>query len=60
MKKIALEEHFVTPDLVGYGTSTSSIAQPQAWADASRRLLDFTEERLPEMDLHGIDMEVLS
>jgi 2,3-dihydroxybenzoate decarboxylase len=60
LKKIALEEHFVTPDLVGYGSSTSSIAQPQAWADASRRLLDFTEERLPEMDLHGLDMEVLS
>lgn len=60
MKKIALEEHFVTPDLVGYGTGTSSIAQPHAWADASRRLLDFTEERIPEMDAYGLDMQVLS
>jgi 2,3-dihydroxybenzoate decarboxylase len=60
MKKIALEEHFVTPDLVGYGTSTSSIAQPQAWADASRRLLDLTGERLEQMDAHGLDMQVLS
>lgn len=60
MKKIALEEHFVTPDLVGYGSGTSAIAQPQAWADASRRLLDFTEERIPEMDLYGLDVQVLS
>jgi len=60
MKKIALEEHFVTPDLVRYGSSTSAIAQPRAWAEASRRLLDFTAERLPDMDAHGIDMQVLS
>lgn len=60
MKLIALEEHFVTPDLVGYGAATSSIAQPGVWAEASRRLLDLTEERLPEMDAAGLDMEVLS
>lgn len=60
MRKIALEEHFVTPELVSYGSSTSTVAKPQAWADASRRLLDFTDERLPQMDAHGIDMEVLS
>ena len=60
MKKIALEEHFVTPELVAYGTSTSTIAQPGAWKEASRRLLDFTDERLPEMDRCGLDMQVLS
>lgn len=60
MRKIALEEHFVTPDLAGYGASTSSIAQPGVWAEASRRLLDFTEERLPDMDVHGLDVQVLS
>lgn len=60
MKLIALEEHFVTPELVGYGASTSSIAQPGVWAEASRRLLDLTEERLPLMDAAGLDMEVLS
>ena len=60
MKKIALEEHFVTTDLVGYGSSSSSIAQPGAWAEASRRLLDFVDERLPEMDAHGLDVQVLS
>lgn len=60
MRLVALEEHFVTPALVGHGSSTASIAQPGAWAEASRRLLDFTEERLPEMDAVGVDVEVLS
>ena len=60
MHKIALEEHFVTPDLIDYGSSARSIAQPAAWAEASRRLLDFTEERLPDMDAGGLDLEVLS
>jgi len=50
VRKIALEEHFVTPELAKYGASTSTVAQPQLWAEASRRLLDFTQERLPEMD----------
>ncbi len=60
MRKIALEEHFVTPDLAAYGAGTAAIAQPGAWRDASRRLLDFTDERLPQMDEAGIDIEVLS
>lgn len=60
MKLIGLEEHFVTPELVGYGNSTASIAQPAAWAEASRRLLDLTEERIVEMDAAGLDMQVLS
>ncbi|MFG2550939.1 amidohydrolase family protein [Streptomyces sp. NPDC048581] len=60
MKLIGLEEHFVTPELVGHGTSTASIAQPRAWAEASRRLLDLTEERLDDMDAAGLDMQVLS
>lgn len=60
MRKIALEEHFVTPDLAAYGAGTATIAQPGAWRDASRRLLDFTQERLPQMDQAGLDLQVLS
>lgn len=60
MRTIALEEHFVTPDLVAYGAGTASIAQPDAWRNASRRLLDFTEERLPHLEAAGVDAEVLS
>lgn len=28
VRKIALEEHFVTPELAKYGASTSTVAQP--------------------------------
>ena len=56
VRKIALEEHFVTPELAKYGACTSTAAQPQLWAETSRRLLDFTHERLPEMDRFGFDV----
>ncbi|MFJ8864362.1 amidohydrolase family protein [Streptomyces sp. NPDC102473] len=60
MRTIGLEEHFVTPGLAAYGAGSASIAQPQAWAEASRLLLDLTEERLPAMDAAGLDVQVLS
>ena len=60
MRKIGLEEHFVTPELAAYGAGTAAIAQPGAWRDASRRLLDVTQERLPQMDAAGLDVQVLS
>ena len=60
MRTIGLEEHFVTEELAGYGTGTATIAQPQVWAEASRRLLDLTAERLPGMDAAGLDVQVLS
>ncbi|MBP0457207.1 amidohydrolase family protein [Streptomyces montanisoli] len=60
MRTIGLEEHFVTPELVGHGTSSASILQPDKWREASRRLLDVTGERLAEMDAAGLDMQVLS
>jgi 2,3-dihydroxybenzoate decarboxylase len=60
MRTIGLEEHFVTPELVAYGASTSTVATPQAWADASRRLLDLFDERIDLMDATGLDVQVLS
>ena len=60
MKTIGLEEHFVTPELAAYGASAAAIAQPHAWAEASRRLLDLTGERLTGMDDAGLDVQVLS
>ena len=60
MRIIGLEEHFVTPELVGYGASTASILDSRAWERASRRLLDLTDQRIPEMDAAGLDMAVLS
>ncbi|MGX6601287.1 amidohydrolase family protein [Micromonosporaceae bacterium Da 78-11] len=60
MRTIGLEEHFVTPELAAYGASAAAIAQPHAWKEASRRLLDLTGERLAGMDQAGLDMQVLS
>lgn len=60
MRTIGLEEHFVTEELAGYGAGTATIAAPHVWAEASRRLLDLTAERLPGMDAAGLDMQVLS
>ncbi|MGW5639910.1 hypothetical protein [Streptomyces sp. NPDC003832] len=60
MRTIGLEEHFVTPELVGYGAGSASIAQPDRWREASRRMLDLTGERLAEMDAAGLDVQVLS
>ncbi|MFJ8844807.1 amidohydrolase family protein [Streptomyces cyaneofuscatus] len=60
MRTIGLEEHFVTPELEGYGAGSASIIQPEKWRESSRRLLDITGERLAEMDAAGLDMQVLS
>ncbi|MHA7987411.1 amidohydrolase family protein [Rathayibacter sp. CAU 1779] len=60
MRTIGLEEHFVTPELVGYGASAKSIAQPAKWEEAGRRLLDLFDERIAEMDASGLDLQVLS
>jgi 2,3-dihydroxybenzoate decarboxylase len=60
MRTIALEEHFVIPELARYGASSATIAPPDVWERASRRLLDLTGERLATMDEAGLDMAVLS
>jgi len=60
MRTIGLEEHFVTEELAAYGPGTATVAQPQVWAEASRRLLDLTADRLPAMDAAGVDVQVLS
>lgn len=60
MRKIALEEHFVTEELAPYGASTAGVTQPEVWAEASRRLLDVSGARIAEMDAAGIDLQVLS
>lgn len=58
MRKIALEEHFTTPELAKYvarPTQSDSI-----FADIEKRLADFDQLRLETMDKAGIDMAVLS
>src|SRR4029077_7982543 len=63
MKIIALEESFWYEKLATEGSNTA-----RAWlqlksavaADWQRKLVDFTEDRLPDMDRNGVDMQVLS
>lgn len=61
MKLIALEEGFWYDGLSTDGSPTGHLpVKPELLADWRRKLVDFTEFRLPEMDRHGIDMQVLS
>jgi 2,3-dihydroxybenzoate decarboxylase len=58
-RKIALEEHFTTPEL-----AKKYVARPTRsetlFADIERRLADFDQLRLETMDKAGIDLTVLS
>lgn len=61
MKKIALEEHFITPDLLGDTQKTDFAAMnPQRVAEFQPRLLDFDDLRIKAMDEAGIEISVLS
>lgn len=61
MKVIALEEGFWYDALSTDGSPLAHIpVKPDKVAEWRRKLVDFTEIRLPDMDAHGIDMQVLS
>jgi 2,3-dihydroxybenzoate decarboxylase len=60
MRKIALEEHFTTEAMKHYSLPGAAMFDPEQWETSLKRLLDFTDVRLPQMDQYGIDMEVLS
>jgi 2,3-dihydroxybenzoate decarboxylase len=54
--KIALEEHFATPE---YNTRRPPFIAEPVWRDVTRRLVDF-EERLDAMDQSGIQYTIVS
>ncbi len=61
MKKIALEEHFITPSLLAETQSTDFTAMnPQCTAEFQSRLLDLDELRVKAMDEAGVEISVLS
>jgi 2,3-dihydroxybenzoate decarboxylase len=60
VRKIALEEHFLSPGLVDYWRPTMSEVPPQRAEYFLRNLTDFGELRLQSMDGAGIARAVLS
>jgi 2,3-dihydroxybenzoate decarboxylase len=60
VKKIALEEHVLTPGLVDYWRPTMTEVPEPLTADLFKRLSDFGDLRLETMDKAGIARAVLS
>ena len=60
VRKIALEEHYVTPALAIYAKDMGKSIVPESMQHIKERLLDFDSLRLEEMDKYGIDISVLS
>ncbi len=60
VKKIALEEHFLSPGLIEYWRPTMTEVPPESGEQFFRCLTDFGEQRLQNMDQAGIARSVLS
>lgn len=60
MRKIALEEHFITPDFIGYSEEDFVGLSKKDYQNIVSRLSDFEGQRLDAMDQAGIDIAVLS
>ena len=60
MRLIAMEEAFALPDVLARRPLTRTSTSPELIDVWNRRLVDFTEERLPLMDKYGIAVQVLS
>ena len=60
IRKIALEEHFLSPGLEEYWLPTVAGVDPEVANGLFARLTDFGETRLASMDSAGIARSVLS
>jgi 2,3-dihydroxybenzoate decarboxylase len=60
LKKIALEEHFITGSLAPYAAGNRPTKDTGAFADLRRLLADFDSHRIEAMDEAGIAFAVLS
>ena len=60
VRKIALEEHFMSPGLEEYWRPTMALVPPEVFKGIYARLTDFGDLRLKEMDDAGIVKSVLS
>ena len=60
MRKIALEEHFIAPDLVEYWRPTMADVPPALAERIHAQLADFGDMRLSSMDGAGVGRAILS
>ena len=60
IKKIALEEHFLSPGFEEYWKSTAGEITPDVLRHAVARLGEFGDLRIAQMDRDGIERAVLS
>ena len=60
IKKIALEEHFLSPGFEDYWKTTTGEITPEIFRQAVVRLSEFGELRIAQMDRDGIARAVLS
>ncbi len=60
MGKIALEEHFIVPELLPHMLEAMPNVSDEARVDLVDRMSDFGERRLAAMDEAGVDLAVLS
>lgn len=60
LKKIALEEHCIFPDFIGYLAETKQNILPSLFDKAVPILSDFGDRRLEVMDANGVDFSVIS
>jgi 2,3-dihydroxybenzoate decarboxylase len=60
IKKIALEEHFLSPGFEDYWATTAAEITPDIYRQAVARLSEFGDMRLAVMDRGGIERSVLS
>jgi predicted TIM-barrel fold metal-dependent hydrolase len=57
--KISLEDHYQTPDTLE-SAARYATANKEAWQRLSSDLLDFTKQRVEQMDQTGIELAILS
>src|SRR6185295_16959800 len=55
--KIALEEHFAIPETLN---DSKGFLGDHVWPELESRLMDIQEKRLRQMDLHGLEVMILS
>jgi 2,3-dihydroxybenzoate decarboxylase len=60
LRKIAFEEHYTAPGFAEYSKAFVRHIAPELAAELGRRLTDFDDLRLREMDAAGIDYVILS